>query len=296
MDEATSNSQNRVPPKPWFARDARYRGQFLAELVCCWVQRWGYTSDQVLEYMYPPRPRLGYDLSRRGLLKRHKRPTGVSVKDGIHVYSLTDAGYEIAEDILSSEILRIEHSASPAWSIMQHLLDCQRISIALLMRAEKSGWRTEPESRAVYPAKAKIVPDIVDIENGHWIEYDKTPKENKRLDYWTQLLSRRINQQPDPLQKQRGCDNFAIRKITVVVRKDDQVDRYRRYFDREYAGFLYRDPDTRLIKENRDKPNVVIRDAFADRVHVTTLRDLLLDCRTGQRTEYYGPPDAPSFS
>lgn len=271
------------PPRQ-HRKGARQRGALIEQIVCSWVRRWGYTSDLVLEYLYPSRKRLGYDLARKGRLKRWPADPGYRLLDGPAVYGRTDYSDSVAEEQLymnCSDILGIEHSATPAWSTMQHLLDCQRIALALGMLPDSIGWLTEPEARASAPQGVDLVPDMLahiydpdpEKEGVHWIEYDRTPKSDVVLDHFTQRLARRVEAAHDKKLDERERPE-PIARITIIVSTEYQFDRYDRYFKREYADYLYRDRTTRKLKKPKDKARQPIAEVLKGLVDIRTLTQI----------------------
>lgn len=246
------------------SRNARTRGQHIAQAVCAWVRRWGYTGDKVLSALYPGRPKLGYDLWRRGLLVRYQVPAGIRLLDGRYAYGLSADGAILAEQVLPAEVLDIEHSAKPAWSTMQHLFDVQRYAITLGMLPDNPAWRTEPELRTV--VSGSLVPDLRkrDGDKLWWIEADRSAKKDVALDFWTQQIThyqaRSLNQRdPDSLGRyvaEPEQRQPLIERLIIVVGTDYQAERYRRAFAREVAEPLTRDPKTRQIRHLRDRPNL----------------------------------------
>lgn len=245
------------------SRNARTRGQQIAESVCGWVRRWGYASDKVLSALYPGRPKLGYDLWRRGLLVRHEVPPGVRLLDGRYAYGLSADGQIMAEQVLPPVVLDIEHSARPAWSTMQHLFDVQRYAITLGMLPADAAWRTEPELRTV---SGSLVPDLRkrDGDKLWWIEVDRSAKKDVTLDYWTQQIARyqaRSLTQRDPESLGRYVAEPdrrqpLIERLIIVVGTQYQVERYQRALWRDVAEPLVRDAKTRQIRAVRDQPNL----------------------------------------
>lgn len=248
------------------ARTARTRGQQIAESVCGWVRRWGYASDKTLAALYPGRPKLGYDLFRRGLLVRHEVPPGVRLLDGRYAYGLSADGQILAEQVLPPVVLDIEHSARPAWSTMQHLFDVQRYAITLGMLPADLAWRTEPELRAV--VDGTLVPDLRrrDGEKIWWIEVDRSAKKDLTLDYWTQQIGHfqaRSLRQRDPHSMGRYVAepeqrHPLIERLIVIVGTQYQVERYQQALWREVAEPLVRDAKTRQIRTVRDQPNLAM--------------------------------------
>lgn len=269
------------PPK--HHHDARKRGQLIEKIVCGWVRRWGYTSDKALQYLYPSRPRLGYDLAKKGVLKRYSADPGYRLLDGPAVYGMTNYAYEIAEDYLPDHILDIEHSRSdPAWSTMQHLLDCQRIAISFGMLPNSSDWLSEPETRARAKKGAVLVADMraseLDDEGMrvglHWIEYDRSPKKDIALDYWSQLLAMRVSKALDEsIPQQQRMEPIA--RISIIVGTQHQVERYRRVFAREYAEPIRRDRTTRKLKTLHQAARDPIHSVLGDLVEISTLSECI---------------------
>lgn len=254
----------KVPPE--LARKARERGERIAFAICAWVRRWGYSSDKALSALYPGRPKLGYDLWRRGLLTRYEVPAGVRFLDGRYAYGLSSEGALIAEDALPPQVLDIEHSAKPAWSTMQHLMDLQRYCIALGMLPADRHWSTEPELRARSSGQA-IVPDAMcqpSPDQIWWIECERSAKNDLALDFWSQCVvreqARRLNQRsPESggwyieAAHQREP---VISRLIVIVQTAYQQERYSRAFGREYAEVLARDAKTRQIRRHQQKANL----------------------------------------
>lgn len=256
--------QPRVPAA--LARKARERGEQIAMAICAWVRRWGYASDKALAALYPGRPKLGYDLWRRGLLTRYEVPAGVRFLDGRYAYGISSEGALIAEDALPPQLLDIEHSAKPAWSTMQHLMDLQRYCIALGMLPADRQWFTEPELRA--RPTSSLVPDAMFRESHDkiwWIECERSPKNDVPLDYWSQQIARdqaaRLNQRsPESRAYVEAAHEREplISRLIVIVPTEYQQQRYSRAFHRDYAEVLARDPKTRQIRRLQQKANLPI--------------------------------------
>lgn len=274
----TPKGRRRVPDKK-IARSATARGQLIRQVVFCWIRRWGFTSNQCLSYLYPARPLLASDLARRGWLIRHDQPHDVRFSDGRTVFSLSPEAEAVTEAHLPSFILNVEHSLRPNWMRMQHLMICQRVALALGMLPESVDWKTEPESRVTAPDDASLIQDMGAMmydENqrpigGRWIEVDLSPKRDQQLDYWTQQLSEHVS-----LVNQNPAPEGRIARITVAVTSDYQVNRYQRFFSREYADALIRDRVSRKITEaHRDTPRIPIASVLSDLIEITRIEDIL---------------------
>ena len=80
-----------------YARDAKDRGDDNLYFCLKWTLRWQHVSDQtlaafLLRSLDTNRPRYGYDLYRRGFLRRHEVAKGYRVTDGRYIYSLSKVG------------------------------------------------------------------------------------------------------------------------------------------------------------------------------------------------------------
>lgn len=255
------------------AGSARERGRQIQNKVCAWTYRWGFVSDRSLESIHPGRPRLGYELWKRGLLIRHKLPEGIRLLDGENVYSLSEDGFLIAERELSPLTLYHQRPTDrPGWSTMQHLLDLQRIAAALEFNPRDPSWRSEPETRATF--HKLLVPDLFAIlEDGtcHWVEWERSPKKDMNLDHWIQLLARRQAM----AMSNREDRPASISRLDVIVPNEYQRERYERMFNRKVADQIVRDKDTRKLNKRTDTPRVEIQKYLADVVLVHTLDEFL---------------------
>jgi len=261
---------------------ARSRGVEIQNKVCSWAYRWGFVTDKTLEAIHPGRPRLGYDLWKKGLLRRHQVPAGIRLLDGQYIYSLGDEGLLIAEKELQPFILSHQRpSERPAWLSMQHLLDLQRIAVALDLTGMDSSWRTEPETRASFTAfdrdNGGPIPDLIVIseeEKLTWVEWDRSPKNDLTLDHWSQMLARRqaraLDRNIDPKIRPH-----EISRMHIIVPTEYQRERYGKTFRRKVADYITRDQLTRKLVKRRDTPRTEIQKFLGDITSVHTLSDFL---------------------
>lgn len=263
---------------------ARERGDLLLCTALLWTLRWEFVSDQTLaDLLYlehdTERPRYGYDLTRRGWLKRHEIPAGVRLIDGRFVYSLSPEGrHWLEKRIPESEGMLDAHPhkrLKPAWSQLQHLLDLQRIALRLDAAEELDGftWMTEPEIRTDFVAN-ETVPDLmIDRVNydGLWIEYDRTAKDDLRLAYMVQRYA-------DIFLRHDGPGRFndpqwTTDRLVVIVGSAFQQRRYTAFFSSNEATRLYRNPHTRKI--HRLDETYSAAELIGDQVVVWVLDDVL---------------------
>lgn len=264
------------PPDQKYAKVARQRGREVEIAICAWVRRWGYSSDSVLSLYYPGRPRIGYELEQRGLLKRRKMPDDVRCETR-HIYQLTEEGRDRAAHALPYQVLNIAHSDRCPFRTMQHHLELQKIAIIEGMHASEGNWRTDPETRAT-SAKNQLVPDLTcyfeGIDEKHrpdpwmtWFEYERTGKERAvDLNHWVQLLARRQERavgqrdetlkaiyEPDPAKRQP-----LITSLVVYVSNLSDIKRYQRAFSVEMAPYLRRTaPGAKPTRDDK-KPKQLI--------------------------------------
>jgi len=261
---------------------ARARGVEIQKKICAWVYRWGFVSDKTLESIHPGRPRLGYDLWKKGLLCRHQVPAGIRLIDGQYTYSLGEEGLLIAERELQPFILDHQRPPDrPAWSSMQHLLDLQRIAVALDLTGTDPSWRTEPETRASFASfdhgHGGPIPDLITVseeEKLTWVEWDRSPKNDLVLDYWSQILARRqakaLDRNIDPKIRPR-----EIARMHIIVPTEYQRVRYERAFTRKVADYITRDQLTRKLVKRTDTPRTEVQKFMGEIVSVHTLSDFL---------------------
>ncbi len=208
------------------AQTAKARAREIEKLVVGWVARWGFTSDKCLQYLYPSRPRLGYDLAKRGLLRKIEPGRGVVCRlddNNGWCYGLSPDARILLENELPHLVENFEKlPKNPHWSSLQHLLDLQKIFVKLAL--EKDGrydpkdpdllaelingdwslnYLTEIETKRYEEnlkikqgegyKKPELRPDcFIFSEKGNtWIEYERSPKSDLPLMYWIQQLSNR---------------------------------------------------------------------------------------------------------
>lgn len=256
------------------AGEARRRGKEIQNKVCCWTYRWNFVSDNSLNALHPGRPRLGYDMWKRGLLVRHQVPPGIRLLDGANVYSLSEDGFLIAEQVLDPFILRHQTpSDRPAWTTIQHTLDLQRIAVAAGYDDEGDpGWRTEPETRATF--QGALVPDLFAMmEDGcHWVEWERSPKKDIQLEFWVQMLA----QWQATAMSNRENRPPRISRLDVIVPNQYQKQRYERMFNRRVADPIYRDKNTRKLNVRKDAPRIEIQRFLGEVVEVFSLDEFLM--------------------
>jgi hypothetical protein len=305
------DDKKKIPTE--IAKNARNRAHEIELLVITWTARWGFVSDKTLQFLYPSRPRLGYDLSKRGILKKITPPKGVFFRSDDNAsgycYRLTEEAKLIIEkfdspsnaEFLLETISKIPQQ--PAWNSLQHLLDLQKVCIRQILEKNKDwtrdnpsqlaanvgfetslfNFRTEPECRQKIQS-ADLVPDLVNIkENGRWIwyEYDRSPKSDNQLAWWIQRLmmrkllpSEQADQNSRSYIKEHSERAPEISKYVVVVTSEYQKKRYKQAFERKTADVLIRTKD-RKIKVREDIHRWSPRDFFGDSVRVLTLEEAL---------------------
>jgi hypothetical protein len=299
------------------ARNARERAREIELLAITWCARWGFTTDKSLQFLYPARPRLGYDLAKRGLLKKIVPAKGVAFRSNDnsgYCYRLTEEARIIVERYDSpsnAEFLLKTISKTPqqpAWNSLQHLLDLQKICVKQILEKNKYwtsddpgqlasnigfltslfNFMTEPECRQKNQS-ADLVPDMINIkENGRWIwyEYDRSPKSDSQLAWWVQrLMVRKLlpRDQSNPsnrkyIQDERDRDP-EIDEFVIIVTSQYQQKRYQQAFSRKTAEVLERSKD-RKIKVRADIHRWSPRDFFGNTVKILTLEEALGTERT----------------
>jgi hypothetical protein len=310
------DDKKKIPTE--IAKNARHRARDIEILAISWAARWGFVSDKTLQFLYPSRPRLGYDLSKRGILKKITPPKGVFFRSDDNAsgccYRLTEEAKLIIEkfdspsnaEFLLETISKIPQQ--PAWNSLQHLLDLQKICVRQVLEKNKDwtpsnptqlsanvgfetslfNFLTEPECRQRIQS-SDLIPDMINIkESGDWVwyEYDRSPKSDSQLAWWVQrLMIRKLlpSEQADPNSKSyiREYQERApkIDEFVIVVTSQYQQKRYEQAFSRKTAEVLTRTTD-RKIKVREDIPRWYPRDFFGDSVRVLTLEEALGTERT----------------
>jgi hypothetical protein len=299
------------------SRNARARAREIELLVITWAARWGFVSDKTLQFLYPSRPRLGYDLAKRGLLKKITPPKGVAFRSDDNAsgycYRLSDEAKLIIEKFDSPEnaefllktVAKIPQL--PAWNNLQHLLDLQKICVSQILRKNKHwesddpgqlasnigfltslfNFMTEPECRQ--RIAADLVPDMINVTEDWkwtWFEYERSPKSDSRLAWWIQqLMVRKLlhSDQSNPsnrkyIQDERERDP-EIDEFVIIVTSQYQQKRYQQAFSRKTAEVLERSKD-RKIKVRADIHRWSPRDFFGNTVKILTLEEALGTERT----------------
>lgn len=277
------------------AQTAKERAREIEKLVVGWVARWGFTTDKSLQFLYPSRPRLGYDLSKRGLLRKIEPGRGV-------VCRLEDNNgwcYGLSQDariFLENEIPHLhlvenfeKLPKNPHWSSLQHLLDLQKIFVKMALEKDKrydpkdpdllselinGDWSitylTEIETKR-YEEKLKLRqgegykkpelrPDCwIFSENGNsWIEYERSPKSDLPLMYWIQQLSNRWGL-PE-LQKNPKSRSF----IQEPQNRDEEIKKFVIVVPTEYQKSRYL---SYFYGKNKD---LVLRDPITRKYKIAT--------------------------
>jgi hypothetical protein len=293
------------------ARNAWERAREIELLSITWCARWGFVSDKTLQLLYPSRPRLGYDLAKRGLLKKITPAKGVAFRSDDNsgfCYRLTNEAKLIVErydspsnaEFLLETISKIP--PQPAWNSLQHLLDLQKICVRQVLERHEDWTRdnpsqlaanvgyetslfnfmTEPECRQ--RIAADLVPDLVNIgSDGRWTwyEYERSAKSDSQLAWWIQrLMVRKLlpSDQSNPSSRKYIQDAFErdpeIAEFVIVVNSEYQKNRYLKAFERKTADFLVRTKD-RKIKVRDDIQRWSPRDFFGNSVKILTLNEAL---------------------
>lgn len=208
------------------AQTAKARAREIEKLVVGWVARWGFTTDRCLQYLYPSRPRLGYDLAKRGLLRKIEPGRGVACKlddNNGWCYGLSENARILVENEMVHLVGNIEQlPKNPHWSSLQHLLDLQKIFVKLAIEKDQRydpkdpdmlcelingrysiSYLTEIETKRFEQnlkirqgesyKKPELNPDclIFQYDGNIWIEYERSPKSDLPLMYWIQQLKDR---------------------------------------------------------------------------------------------------------
>jgi hypothetical protein len=304
------DNKKKIPAE--IAKNARERAHEIELLVITWAARWGFVSDKTLQFLYPSRPRLGYDLAKRGLLKKIVPPKGVFFRSDDNAsgycYRLTEEAKLIIEKLDSPENAEFlletisKIPPQPAWNSLQHTLDLQKICVRQILVKNKywtphdpgqlatnvgfltslfNFW-TEPECRQ--RIAADLVPDLVNIgSDGRWTwyEYERSPKSDNQLAFWVQrLMMRKLlpAEQADPNSRSyiREYQERApeIAEFVIIVTSEYQQKRYKQAFERKTAEVLTRTKD-RKIKVRADIPRWYPRDFFGNSVKILTLEEAL---------------------
>jgi hypothetical protein len=305
------DNKKKIPVE--IAKNARERAHEIEILAITWCARWGFVTDKTLQFLYPSRPRLGYDLTKRGLLKKIVPPNGVAFRSDDNAsgycYCLTNEAKLLVErydspsnaEFLLETISKIPQQ--PAWNSLQHLLDLQKICVRQILEKHKDwtrdnpsqlsanvgfetslfNFRTEPECRQKIQS-ADLIPDMINIkENGSWIwyEYDRSAKSDSQLAFWVQrLMMRKLlpSEQADRNSRKYIQDEHErapeIAEFVIIVASEYQQKRYKQAFSRKTAEALVRSKD-RKIKVREDIQRWSPRDFFGDAVRVLTLEEAI---------------------
>jgi hypothetical protein len=304
------DDKKKIPAE--IAKNARHRAHEIELLAITWCARWGFVTDKTLHFLYPARPRLGYDLSKRGIFKKVVPSKAIAFRcddNSGYCYRLSDEAKLLVErydspsnaEFLLETISKIPQQ--PAWNSLQHLLDLQKICVRQILEKHKDwtrdnpsqlsanvgfetslfNFRTEPECRQKIQS-ADLIPDMINIkENGSWIwyEYDRSAKSDSQLAFWVQKLMMRKLLPSDQantssrkyIQDERERDP-EIDEFVIIVTSEYQQKRYRQAFERKTAEVLVRTKD-RKIKIREDIPRWYPRDFFGDSVCVLTLEEAI---------------------
>lgn len=281
--EAPERSKNKGQIPAGIARTARAKGREIESLVCGWTRRWGVVTDASLQAIYQARPRLGYDLWRRGLLERHEAPLGVRVHQK-HAYTLTDEGHMACEAFssLPEKAYAAPEVTSVAWASLEHLLGLQRAAASHQLSPSDPDWWSEPELRALFPDWEHI-PDLMILEDPdaglvRWIEYERSRKAGIKLDWWmnglhnfqTLALSQRNNQskwyEPDKWERQ-----YQISTLVILVDTTRAVQNYEQAFKREALEQVYRHKGSRQLRYNHEAPRLPTGQTLKPIVQVDTM-------------------------
>jgi len=293
------------------AQNASQRARDIEILAITWAARWGFVSDQTLQFLYPSRPRLGYDLSKRGIFKKIMPGKGVAFRSDDNsgfCYAVTNEAKVVIEKFDSPAnaefLLRTisKTPSKPAWNSLQHLLDLQKICVRQILEKNENwtpsdpsqlatnigyetsyfNFMTEPECRQ--KIQSDLIPDLLNVrEDGKWTwyEYDRSAKSDNQLAWWIQrLMSRKLlpSDQADPGNRAYIQDVFArdteIAEFVIIVTSEYQQKRYRHAFSRKNAEVLVRTRD-RKIKIRDDIPKWSPLDFFGDSVRILTLNQSL---------------------
>jgi hypothetical protein len=303
------DDKKKIPAE--IARNARERAHEIELLAITWCARWGFVTDKTLQFLYPSRPRLGYDLAKRGLLKKIVPNKGIAFRcddNSGYCYRLTEEAKLIVERYDSpsnAEFLLKTISktpSQPAWNSLQHLLDLQKICVRQILEKNKYWTSDDPSQLAAnvgfetslfrfmtevecrQKIQSDLVPDLVNIgSDGRWTwyEYDRSAKSDSQLAWWVQkLMMRKLlpSEQADPNSKSyiREYQERApeIDKFVIIVTSEYQKKRYEQAFSRKTADVLTRTKD-RKIKIREDIPRWSPRDFFGNSVKILTLEEAI---------------------
>jgi hypothetical protein len=304
------DDKKKIPTE--IAKNARERAREIELLAITWTARWGFVTDKTLQFLYPSRPRLGYDLAKRGLLKKIIPNKGIAFRSNDnsgYCYRLAEEAKLIIEKFDSPENAEFlletisKIPSQPAWNSLQHLLDLQKICVRQVLEKNKDwtpgnpgqlatnvgfetylfNFMTEPECRQ--KIQSDLVPDMINVKTEDWkwtwFEYERSPKSDNQLAFWVQrLMARKLlpAAQADPDNRKYIQDIFErdeeIAEFVIVVTSEYQKNRYRQAFERKNAEVLVRSKD-RKIKVREDIPRWSPRDFFGDSVKVLTLEEAL---------------------
>lgn len=282
------------------SKNARLTGQLLEEMVLLWCLRWHFVTDQTLEFLYPARPRLAYDMSRRGILKKHQILSGekITLRDNSgHAYGLSDsAKIRIMDEYETFSAELEKHPKIPNWKEIQHLLDLQKIVAKYLGLpdldlskkinfVESKSWQSEPETRQ--KNQSAIVPDFLIWGEDHdqeRLEYDQNPKNDLALKFWIRQLISRVSLpylQSNPDSREYIAEEFKrvakITKITIIVRTQHQCERYSKFFESNALDYVAKDSQ-RKYYVRQDMARLNPKTAFKDlgcKIEISTLNEFL---------------------
>jgi hypothetical protein len=304
-----ADNKKKIPTE--IARNARERARDIEILAISWAARWGFVSDKSLQFLYPSRPRLGYDLAKRGIFKKIVPSKAIAFRSDDNsgfCYRLTNEAKLLIEkydspsnaEFLLETISKIP--SQPAWNSLQHLLDLQKICVRQILVKNKYWTPNDPiqlasnigyetslfhfmtEVECRQKIQSDLVPDMINVtEDWKWIwyEYDRSPKSDSQLAFWVQrLMMRKLlpSDQADPSSRKYIQDALErdpeIAEFVIVVASEYQKKRYKQAFSRKTAEALIRTKD-RKIKVRDDIQRWSPRDFFGDSVKVMTLEEAL---------------------
>jgi hypothetical protein len=223
---------------------------------------------------------LGYDLSRRGWLIKHKLPSGKAIRmrdNSGYVYGLSEsAKMRINEDKEKWQHAVLSYPKQPIWSQIQHLLDLQRISACYLLikhydldikidTVDSDIWRSEPETRKEMDKNTTIPDFLYHLENSQErIEYEQNPKNDLQLKYWVLQLCKRVelpftqaNESSRSYIAEESSRAEKISKITIVVRTEQQFYRYLAAFNSKAMDVVRKNEQRKLfVCQNEARMNV----------------------------------------
>jgi hypothetical protein len=173
------------------------------EQVCCWVYRWGWTTNQILgRLLNLKRPALGDEFVKHGVLQKIPAPPGYRER---FAFILTDLGIQIAQVALDKCYIKpapysLHESRRIPWSTHIHNSTAQHVCIDLLgPRPDQNMYFTEAEYRADGNEPDESIPDFSIIQGDSELqaEIELNHKADLRLKRWLYLRVKKLSQDPN---------------------------------------------------------------------------------------------------